>query len=194
MIENHPPIFKLMTQYDVATYSNSDNPTDKILLKSWLIEVVEDWLSNDRSISRLFSDSDEKLEDALENYVNDSAVAYNGIALLSLYLVTFKFSFVHHCFPIKTVLYGLLSMSETVEVPQVKEGATTHGTPGQFSKAAFFQRTLISSRLYCALRFVAKFSLSMDRLLLLKISSLGLTCATHKIGSIINSKILIVIL
>ena len=73
MIENHPPIFKLMTQYDVATYSNSDNPTDKILLKSWLIEVVEDWLSNDRSISRLFSYSDEKLEDALENYVNDSA-------------------------------------------------------------------------------------------------------------------------
>ena len=73
MIEKHLPIFKLMTQYDVATYSNSDNPTDKILLKSWLIEVVEDWLSNDRSISRLFSDSDEKLEDALENYVNDSA-------------------------------------------------------------------------------------------------------------------------
>lgn len=72
-IEKHPPIFKLMSQYDVAIYSNRDNPTDKMLLKSRLIEVVEDWLSNDRSISRLFSDSDEKLDDALENYVNDSA-------------------------------------------------------------------------------------------------------------------------
>ena len=73
MIKNHPPIFKLMTQYDLAIYSDRDNPTDKMLLKSRLIEVVEEWLSNDRSISRLFSDSDEKLDDALENYVNDSA-------------------------------------------------------------------------------------------------------------------------
>lgn len=73
ILDKHPPIFKLMSQYDVATYSNRDNPTDKMLLKSRLIEVVEDWLSNDRSISKLFSDSDEKLDDALENYVNDSA-------------------------------------------------------------------------------------------------------------------------
>ena len=72
ILDKHPPIFKLMSQYDVATYSNRDNPTDKMLLKSRLIEVVEDWLSNDRSISKLFSDSDEKLDDALENYVNDS--------------------------------------------------------------------------------------------------------------------------
>ena len=42
-----------------------------------------------------------------------------------------------------------------VLVPQVKEGGggvTMHGTPGQFSKAAFFQRTLISSTLNEALR------------------------------------------
>ena len=43
-------------------------------------------------------------------------------------------------------------MSEMVLVPQVKEGAVTQGTPGQFSKAAFFQRTLISSTLNEALR------------------------------------------
>ena len=73
IIENHPPIFKLMSQYDVVTYSNRDNPTDKLLLKSRLIEVVEDWLSNDRSISKLFSDYDESLENVIENYVNDSA-------------------------------------------------------------------------------------------------------------------------
>ena len=73
ILENHPPIFKLMSQYDVITYSNANNPTDKMLLKSRLIEVVEDWLSADRSISKLFSDQDEKLDDALENYVNDSA-------------------------------------------------------------------------------------------------------------------------
>jgi hypothetical protein len=38
-------------------------------------------------------------------------------------------------------------MSGTVLVPQVKDGAVTQGTPGQFSNAAFFQRTLISSKL-----------------------------------------------
>jgi hypothetical protein len=73
IIENHPSIFKLMTQYDVATYSNRDNPTDKMLLKSRLIEVVEEWLLNDRSIPKLFSDDDERLDNALENYVNDSS-------------------------------------------------------------------------------------------------------------------------
>ncbi len=73
IIENHPPIFKLMSQYDIATYSNRDNPTDKFLLKSRLIEVVEDWLTNDRSISKLFSDYDESLNDAIENYVNDNS-------------------------------------------------------------------------------------------------------------------------
>jgi chromosome segregation ATPase len=72
IIENHPPIFKLMSQYDVATYSNSDNPTDKMLLKSRLIDVVEEWLTSDRSISKLFSDADKKLDNALENYMDDS--------------------------------------------------------------------------------------------------------------------------
>ena len=60
--------------------------------------------------------------------------ASKSIAVPSLYLVTFKFSFVHHCFPIKTVLYGLLSMSETVEVPQVKEAAVTVIVPVAFTE------------------------------------------------------------
>jgi hypothetical protein len=72
IIENHPPIFKLMSQYDVAIYSNRDNPTDKLLLKSRLIEVVEDWLSNDRSLSKLFSDCDDSLDNVIENYINDT--------------------------------------------------------------------------------------------------------------------------
>jgi hypothetical protein len=41
-------------------------------------------------------------------------------------------------------------MSEMMLVPQVKEGGggiIIQGTPVQFSKAAFFQRTFISSRL-----------------------------------------------
>jgi hypothetical protein len=48
-------------------------------------------------------------------------------------------------------------MSEIVLVPQVKDGGgggggggggiIIHGTPVQFSNAAFFQRTLISSKL-----------------------------------------------
>ena len=72
IIENHPPIFKLLSQYDLAIYSDRDNPTDKMLLKSRLIQVVEDWLSTDRSISKLLSDPDKKLDEALENYLNDS--------------------------------------------------------------------------------------------------------------------------
>lgn len=72
-LENHPPIFKLLSQYDLAIFSESDNPTDKLLLKSRLIEIVEDWLSSDRSITKLFSDGDEKLDNALENYMEDSA-------------------------------------------------------------------------------------------------------------------------
>lgn len=72
-LENHPPIFKLLSQYDLAIFSQSDNPTDKLLLKSRLIEIVEDWLSSDGSITKLFSDGDEKLDSALENYVNDSS-------------------------------------------------------------------------------------------------------------------------
>jgi len=71
-VVNHPPIYKLLSQYDLTTCSSGSSPTDKFLLKSRLMEVVEDWLSNDRSISRLFSDIDEKLDDALENYVDDS--------------------------------------------------------------------------------------------------------------------------
>ena len=50
----------------------------------------------------------------------DPPVAFNGITVLSLYLETFRFSFVQHWIPIETVLYTLLSMSEMVLDPQVK--------------------------------------------------------------------------
>jgi hypothetical protein len=73
ILDNHPPIFKLLSQYDVVIYSGGTTPTDKLQLKSRLIEVVEEWLSTDRSISKLFSDADQTLDNALENYVNDSA-------------------------------------------------------------------------------------------------------------------------
>jgi len=53
-------------------------------------------------------------------------------------------------------------MSVIVDVPQEKEGATTHGTPGQFSSAAFFQRTFISSKLYKAFLFNSTGLLSFD--------------------------------
>jgi hypothetical protein len=72
IIENHPPIYKLLNQYDLMIYSSSTNKTDKLQLKSRLIEVVKDWLTSDISISRLFSDEDEKLCNALENYVSDN--------------------------------------------------------------------------------------------------------------------------
>jgi hypothetical protein len=38
-----------------------------------------------------------------------------------------------------------------------------HGTPGQFSNAAFFHRTLISSRLNEALRFISVGEISLDK-------------------------------
>ncbi|MBP6756943.1 MAG: hypothetical protein KA210_12430 [Bacteroidia bacterium] len=72
IIEDHPPIYKLLNQYDLMIYSSSTNKTDKLQLKSRVIEVVKDWLSKDISISRLFSDEDEKLNNALENYVTDN--------------------------------------------------------------------------------------------------------------------------
>lgn len=73
ILENHPPIFKLLSQYDVAIYSGGTTPTDIFQLKSRLINIVEEWLSTERSISKLFSDADDKLNNALENYINDSA-------------------------------------------------------------------------------------------------------------------------
>jgi hypothetical protein len=71
-IENHPPIYKLLSQYDLLTNSTGANKTDKLQLKSRLIEVVKSWLTTDISISKLFSDEDEKLTNALENYVTDN--------------------------------------------------------------------------------------------------------------------------
>lgn len=72
ILKNHPPIFKLLSQYDLTTCSSESSPTNIFLVKSRLMEVVEDWLSNDRSISKLFSDKDENFNDALDNYVDDN--------------------------------------------------------------------------------------------------------------------------
>ena len=42
---------------------------------------------------------------------------------------------------------AVITVSVGVDDAVPAEQAVTHGTPGQFSNAAFFQRTLISSRL-----------------------------------------------
>ena len=73
-------------------------------------------------------------------------------------------------------------MSEMV-VPQVKDGATIQGTPVQFSKAAFFQRTLISSRLNEAFRLISKGCFSLFVFPPNGTSPLELDCAIPNIGS-----------
>jgi hypothetical protein len=64
-----------------------------------------------------------------------------------------------------------------------------HGTPGQFSRAAFFQRTFISSILYKAFLFSSIDSLSFVWLFI-GIVTFELDCAKLKSGSKNNSKIL----
>ena len=120
-------------------------------------------------------------------------VLFTGIDVPSLYLLTFKFCFVQHWVPIETVLYTLPSTSVTVEVPQVKDGVTTHGTPGQFSRAAFFQRTFISSKLYKAFLFSSTGPLSFDWVFF-GIATFELDWAKLKSGSKDINKILSVIL
>ena len=88
-------------------------------------------------------------------------------------------------------------MSEMVLVPQVNDGAggaTTHGTPEQFSKAAFFQRTLISSRLYNAFLLISNGCFSLTVLPLIGISNCEFVCAIPIKGSSKRGKNLIVIL
>jgi hypothetical protein len=66
-------------------------------------------------------------------------------------------------------------------------------TMGQFSRAAFFQRTLISSKLKIVFRFGSNGPFSLVCLLFC-IVTFELDCAKLKSGSKENSKILIVIL
>jgi hypothetical protein len=67
------------------------------------------------------------------------------------------------------------------------------GTPGQFSKAAFFQRTFNSSRLKGDFLIISTFPGSFIPLLT-GLPSLGVICPKHINGTIIISKILIAIL
>jgi hypothetical protein len=69
----------------------------------------------------------------------------------------------------------------------------THGTPGQFSNAAFFQRTLISSRLKGDFLFISTFPDSFMPLLT-GLPSLGVICPKHINGTIIINRILTIIL
>jgi hypothetical protein len=92
----------------------------------------------------------------------------------------------------------LPSTSVTVLVPQVKDGgggggSTTQGTPVQFSKAAFFQRTLISSRLNEAFRLISLGDISLDNNSLVGFFPFEFTCAKQITGSNKNAKILNII-
>jgi hypothetical protein len=53
--------------------------------------------------------------------------------------------------------YGPVGVA-TIELQEPGAEIKGQGPPGQFSKAAFFQRTLISSRLYKTLRLIPVFS------------------------------------
>jgi hypothetical protein len=67
------------------------------------------------------------------------------------------------------------------------------GNPVQFSNAAFFQRTLISSRLNEALRFISLGEISLDNNSPVDFSPLELACAKQITGSYSNAKILNII-
>jgi hypothetical protein len=67
------------------------------------------------------------------------------------------------------------------------------GTPGQFSNAAFFQRTLISSRLNEALRFISLGEISLDNNSPIGFSPFEFTWAKQITGSNSNAKILNII-
>lgn len=71
-LENHPPIFKLISEFDLVTYSRK-TITDQLIFKSRLKEIAEEWLSKKDSITGLFSERNLKLENALENYINDDS-------------------------------------------------------------------------------------------------------------------------
>ena len=67
------------------------------------------------------------------------------------------------------------------------------GTLGQFSKAAFFQRTLISSRLNEAFRYISLGDISLDNNSPVGFSTFEFTCAKQITGSNKNAKILNII-
>jgi carbonic anhydrase len=71
-LENHPPIFKLISDFDLVTYSRKTT-TDQLIFKSRLKELAEEWLSRQDSISELFTETNKKLENALENYLYDES-------------------------------------------------------------------------------------------------------------------------
>jgi hypothetical protein len=66
----------------------------------------------------------------------------------------------------------------------------THGTPGQFSNAAFFHRTLISSKLNETFRFISDADISLDNNSPLGFSPFEFICAKQITGSNKNVKIL----
>jgi hypothetical protein len=69
-------------------------------------------------------------------------------------------------------------------------GATTQGIPVQFSNAAFFQRTLISTTLNEALRFISIGDTSLDNNSPVGFSPFEFICAKQITGSNKNVKIL----
>jgi hypothetical protein len=69
----------------------------------------------------------------------------------------------------------------------------THGPAVQFSKAAFFQRTLISSRLNEAFRFMSLGDISLDNNSPIGFSPFEFICAKQITGSNSNAKILNII-
>jgi hypothetical protein len=69
-----------------------------------------------------------------------------------------------------------------------------HGTPGQFSKDAFFQRTLISSRLNEAFRLISLGEISLDNNSPIGFSTFEFVCPIPNKGSIKKGKILSLIL
>jgi hypothetical protein len=77
----------------------------------------------------------------------------------------------------------------------VNTGTTTdtQGTPAQFSNAAFFQRTLISSRLNEALRFISLGEISLVNNSPIGFPPFEFTCAKQITGNNSNAKILNII-
>ena len=67
------------------------------------------------------------------------------------------------------------------------------GNPRQFSNAAFIQRTLISSRLNEAFRFITLGEISLDNNSPIGFSPFEFTCAKQITGSNSNAKILNII-
>jgi len=73
-------------------------------------------------------------------------------------------------------------------------GAERHETPGQFSKEAFFQRTLSSSRLKNAFRLMSNGCFSLFVFSPMGISTFGLVCPMPNKGSSKKGKTLGIIL